>query len=156
MHHGSVHVPSLAKRVAPILATAVMAITCSACGRKGDPVPRPRALPGPCAVSMVSLRRLKVRLPDRDLAGAQLTGVERVRIYYLTMGTSQPAPQEVVTRGEIVLERSRPDLPGPGQAFELDLSGFRRGRGWLAVVAVRVGDVVGPASETLPWLDPEL
>lgn len=133
-----------------------MVITTWACGRKGDPVPRPRALPGPCAVQAASLRRLSVTLPGRDITGAGLTGIERVRVYYLPLGASLPAAADVVAKGEVVLERSRPDLPGPGGKVELDLTGFRRPRGWLVVVAVRVGEVLGDPGVVQPWLDPEL
>ena len=141
----------------PALSVAVgLAFMGLACGRKGDPVPRPRALPGACAVRMVSLRRLAVTLPARDVTGAKLDGIERVRVYYLPMGASQPAAEEVAAKGEVVLERSRPDLPGPGETFELSLDGSRRASGWMVVVAVRVGEVVGLAGEVQPWLDPEL
>ena len=133
-----------------------MVLTSPACGRKGDPVPRPRVAPGPCLVKMVSFRRWTVGLPDRDIGGARLTGVERVRVYYLPLGAARPLAAEVAAKGEVVLERSRPDLPGPGEAFELDLGAFRRPRGWLVVVAVRVGEVVGLPGEVQPWLDPEL
>lgn len=105
---------------------------------------------------MVSLRRLAVTLPERDITGATLTGIERARVYYLPLGASRPEAGEIVAKGEVVLDRSRPDLPSPGRSFELDLSGFRRPRGWLVVVAVRVGEVVGVPGEVLPWLDPEL
>lgn len=126
------------------------------CGRKGDPVPRPRVPPGACTVRMLTLRRLSVALPERDLQAAKLRGIERVRVYYLPLGTARPAAAEVVAKGEIVLERSRPELPGPGASLELDLDGLRRPRGWLVVVAVRVGDVVGDPGEVMTWLDPEL
>jgi hypothetical protein len=140
---------------AMFLASNLM-LTTLACGRKGDPVPRPRAVPGPCIVRMASLRRLSVTLPERDNNGGRLAGIERVRVYYLPLGASQPSPAEVVAKGEVVLERGRPDLPGPGQTLQLDLGGFRRPRGWLVVVAVRVGEVVGVAGEIQIWFDPEL
>lgn len=149
-------VPSLAKRFLALGASALIAISGFACGRKGDPVPRPRALPGACTVRMVSLRRLAVTLPARDASGAGLDGIERVRVYYLPLGAAQPSASEVAAKGEVVLERSRPDLPGPGESFELDLSGSRRGRGWMVVVAVRVGEVLGAPGTVQPWLDPEL
>lgn len=133
-----------------------MVITTWACGRKGDPVPRPRALPAPCAVQALSLRRLSVTLPAKDIAGADLTGIERVRVYYLALGAALPAAADVVAKGEVVLERSRPDLPGPGGRVDLDLAGFRRPRGWLVVVAVRVGEVLGDPGVVQPWLDPDL
>lgn len=156
VHDGSVHAPSLARRLCRISLAVVMVITTWACGRKGDPVPRPRALPAACRVQPVTLRRLAVTLPSVDVAGAGLAGVERVRVYYLPVGTTLPSASEVVAKGEVVLERSRPDLPGPGGTLELDLGGFRRPRGWLVVVAVRVGEVVGDPGTVQPWLDPEL
>jgi hypothetical protein len=107
-------------------------------------------------VRLVTLRRLAVTLPARDITGASLTGIERVRVYYLPLGAVQPGPAEVIAKGEIVMERSRPDLPGPGGTLELDLGGFRRPRGWLVVVAVRVGEVVGAPGEVQVWLDPSL
>lgn len=133
-----------------------MVITSWACGRKGDPVPRPRALPGPCLVRQITLRHLAVTLPTADITGAALAGIERVRVSYLPVGAALPAAAEVVAKGEVVLERSRPDLPAPGGTLELDLSGFRRPRGWLVVVAVRVGEVLGAPGTVQPWLDPEL
>jgi hypothetical protein len=105
---------------------------------------------------MITLRKLAVTLPERDTQAAKLTGVERVRVYYLPLGAARPTASEVIAKGEIVLERSRPELPGPGESFELDLGGFRRARGWLVIVAVRVGDVVGDPGEVQAWLDPEL
>jgi hypothetical protein len=62
----------------------------------------------------------------------------------------------VLARDEVVLERRRPDLPAPGKRLVLDLSNLQRPSGWLVVVAVRVGNVIGRPSEPLPWLDPKL
>lgn len=150
------HAPSLAKRILPIGLGVVMAVTTSACGRKGDPVPRPRAKPGPCLVEVRTLRQLQVTLPRADVNGAGLVGLERVRVYHLPLGAAQPKAEEVLLRGEVVLERSRPDLPGPGESLLLDLSALRRPAGWLVVVAVRVGDVLGAPGPVVAWLDPAL
>jgi hypothetical protein len=55
-----------------------------------------------------------------------------------------------------VLERHRPDLPGPGQPLILDLRSLQRPQGWIVVVAVRLGNVAGRPSEVLPWVDPAI
>ncbi len=52
--------------------------------------------------------------------------------------------------------RSRPDLPDPGGAAKLDMRQIGRPAGWLAVAAVRVGNVVGAPSEPVAWLDPAI
>ena len=97
---------------------------------------------------------LKVRLPVKDSRGMELVGFERVAVYYLPMGAARPLPGEVIARGEVVMERRRPDLPGPGQTLLIDLKEVNRPAGWVVVSAIRVGNVVGAPSETLPWLDP--
>ena len=56
----------------------------------------------------------------------------------------------------MILERSRPDLPGPGQTLRMDMRQIGRPAGWVAAAAVRVGDVVGAPSEPIPWLDPAI
>jgi len=127
-----------------------------ACGRKGDPVPHTRTAPAPCSAMWIRPRLLEVRLPDRDAQGASLVGVERVRVFYLPLGYARPTGDEVLARGVVVLERSRPDLPKPGGRLRLELSQIGRPPGWLVVTAVRVGDVVGAPSEPVPWLDPAL
>lgn len=101
-----------------------------------------------------NLRKLEITLPLKDVKGDELVGVERVRVYFLTLGSSKPSPHEILARGEIVLERRRPDLPDPGQLLTLDLKDINRPQGWIVVVSVRVGDVLGVPSEVLPWLDP--
>ena len=60
----------------------------------------------------------------------------------------------MLTRGQVVLERSRPDLPSPGETLNMDLKQIGRPAGWLVAVAVRVGDVVGAPSEPVAWLNP--
>jgi hypothetical protein len=105
---------------------------------------------------MTGLRELRVKLPLQDERGEDLDGVERVRIYYAPLSAVRPTGPQVVALGDILLERSRPDLPAPGRDLRLDLSAFQRPPGWLVVVAVRVGEVRGTPSETLPWLDPRL
>ena len=155
-HYGWVHAPSLPKRTFRLLPLLVVGIVFLACGRKGDPIPRPRSAPGACTVRMTALRELWVRLPAKDARGEDLDGVERVRIYYAPLATVRPTGAEVVALGDILLERSRPDLPAPGKEVRLDLSTLQRPPGWLVVVAVRVGGVRGVPSEAMPWLDPRL
>ncbi len=133
-----------------------MLLPLGGCGRKGDPIPRTRSAPGPCTVRWASHRVLEVHLPLADAKGVELVGVEKVRIFYLPLGASRPSPQEVIARGEVVLERSRPDLPGPGGTLSLDMRQIGRQPGWLVAAAVRVGNVVGAPSEPLPWLDPAI
>lgn len=81
-------------------------------------------------------------------------GVERVRVYFLPVGSAKPSASEVLSRGEVILERRRPDLPDPGQTLVLDLTEVVRPPGWIVVVSVRVGEVAGVPSEVLTWLDP--
>lgn len=133
-----------------------MGVTGPGCGRKGDPIPRARVQPGPCLVTLRDLRHLSVRLPDKDLRGAPLAGLERVRIFYAPLTASRPDSAQIVARKEIVFERSRPDLPGPGEILELDLSKLEKAPGWIVVVAVRVGEVLGVPADPVPWMDPAL
>ena len=126
------------------------------CGRKGDPIPRPRSAPKACEVRWSDLRTLEIRVPSQDVHGEDLVGVERVRVYYLALGNVRPTQQEVLTRGEVVLERRRPDLPTPGGRFRLDLKEINRPTGWMVVSALRVGDVVGAPSEVLVWMNPAI
>jgi hypothetical protein len=107
-------------------------------------------------VRLEGLRKVHLVLPARDVNGQELVGVEIVRVLFLPLGLAKPTPEEVFTRGEVVLERRRPDLPGPGRSLDLDLTSLQRPRGWLVVVAVRLGNVPGRPSEVLPWLDPAL
>jgi hypothetical protein len=97
---------------------------------------------------------MEVRLPTRDALGNSLIGVEKIRIFYLPLSAARPTAEEVLTRGQVVMERARPDLPAPGGAVRMDLKQIGRPPGWLVAIAVRVGDVVGAPSEPLPWLDP--
>jgi hypothetical protein len=142
------------------LANPVLAITLSVisihCGRKGDPIPRPRAAAQPMEVHFDSLRKLRMVLPLTDVKGNSLVGIEIVRVIYLPLGLTKPTPEEVFSRGEVVLERRRPDLPGIGETFVLDLGSLQRPQGWIVVVAVRLGNVAGRPSEVLPWMDPAL
>lgn len=133
-----------------------LALGWAGCGRKGDPIPRPRAEPGPCQARWIDLRTLDVRLPSADVRGEELVGVERVRVYFLPVGLAQPTAMDVLTLGEIILEKRRPDLPSPGQALRLDLKNVRRPAGWIVVSTVRVGNVIGRPSDVLPWLDPAI
>jgi hypothetical protein len=124
------------------------------CGRKGDPVPRTRTAPAACAIQWAATRVLEVRLPTRDARGGRLVGLEKVRVIYLPLGYARPTGDEVLARGQVVLERSRPDLPRPGGSLQLDLKQIGRPPGWIVATAVRVGDVAGAPSEPVPWLDP--
>jgi len=126
------------------------------CGRKGDPIPRPRAAAKAIEVRLEGLRKVRMVLPQTDVQGDSLVGVESVRVLYLPLGLAKPTPELVFTRGEVVLERRRPDLPGPGEVLLLDLKSLQRPQGWIVVVAVRLGNVVGRPSEVLPWMDPAL
>lgn len=124
------------------------------CGRKGDPVPRPRAAAQAMEARLEGLRKVRLVLPSADVKGDSLVGVEVVRVLYLPLELAKPTPQDVFSRGEVVLERRRPDLPGPGEALLLDLKSLQRPRGWIVVVAVRLGNVAGRPSEVMPWMDP--
>jgi len=126
------------------------------CGRKGDPIPHPRAAAKPMEARLDGLRNISLVLPYTDVKGDALVGVEVVRVLYLPLGLAKPTPDEVFSRGEVVLERRRPDLPGPGGRFVMDLKSLQRPQGWIVVVAVRLGNVAGRPSEVLPWLDPAL
>ncbi|BDU72435.1 hypothetical protein [Mesoterricola silvestris] len=128
----------------------------AACGRKGDPIPRTRAAPGPCVIRWTAHRVLEVRLPVLDARGGSLVGVEKVRVFLLPLGPARPSAQEVLTRGEVVLERSRPDLPAPGGVVQLDMRQIGRPSGWVVAAAVRVGNVVGVPSDPIAWLDPAI
>jgi hypothetical protein len=107
-------------------------------------------------VRWASHRILEVRLPSADLRGASLVGIERVRVFYVPLGSSRPPAQEVLARGEVVLERSRPDLPPPGGVIRMDMRQIGRPPGWVVAAALRVGNVVGAPSEPVPWLDPAI
>jgi hypothetical protein len=139
----------------PLLAATLCFLTIH-CGRKGDPIPRPRAAAQAVEVRMEGLRKVRLVLPSRDVNGKELVGVEIVRVLFLPLGLAKPTSEEVFSRGEVVLERRRPDLPGPGESLDLDLTSLQRPRGWIVVVAVRLGNVPGRPSEVLPWLDPAL
>ncbi|WP_257308679.1 hypothetical protein [Geothrix fuzhouensis] len=142
------------------LANPLFAITLSFlavhCGRKGDPVPRPRAAAQAMEARLEGLRKVRLVLPSTDVNGIPLAGVESLRVLYLPLGLTKPTSEEVFTRGEVVLERRRPDLPGPGESLIMDLKSLQRPPGWIVVVAVRLGEVPGRPSEVLPWLDPAL
>jgi len=107
-------------------------------------------------VHLEGLRKVRLVLPSRDVKTDPLVGVELVRVLYLPLGIAKPTAEEVFSRGEVVLERRRPDLPGPGQTLVMDLKSLQRPQGWLVIVAVRLGNVAGRPSEVLPWLDPVL
>jgi hypothetical protein len=102
------------------------------------------------------LRAVRLVLPSADAKGDSLVGVELVRVLYMPLGLAKPTPEEVFSRGEVVLERRRPDLPGPGEPLVMDLKSLQRPQGWIVVVAVRLGNIPGRPSQVLPWLDPAL
>ena len=139
----------------PLLAFTLAVLTVH-CGRKGDPIPRPRAAAKAAEVHLASLRVLSITLPALDVRGDPLVGVEQIRVIYLPLGLTRPTPEDVFGRGEVVLERRRPDLPGPGETLRLDLHSLQRPAGWIVVVAVRVGNVPGRPSTVLPWIDPAI
>jgi hypothetical protein len=142
------------------LANPLLAITLSFlaihCGRKGDPIPRPRAAAQAMDVRLEGLRKVRLVLPSSDVKGDGLVGVEVVRVIYLPLGLAKPTPEDLFNRGEVVLERRRPDLPGPGEELVMDLRSLQRPQGWIVIVAVRLGNVAGRPSEVLPWMDPAL
>jgi hypothetical protein len=130
----------------------ILLATGPGCGRKGDPIPRPRAEPLSCAVQWLGLRRLQVVLPTQDTANLHLVGIQSLRLYFMPLGSGRPTPAEILARGDVLLERSRPELPGPGETVVLDLKDLDRPPGWIVAVAARVGGVLGQPSESLPWL----
>lgn len=105
------------------------------------------------AVRTEGPRKVLATLPKGTVSGEDLVGVESVRVLFLVDAGTKPTPEEVFSRGEVVLERHRPDLPGPGGAVLLNLQGLQRPQGWISLVAVRVGNVPGRPSEVLPWAD---
>jgi len=152
-HHGGVRPYSLPN----LIATSTISVgLCIGCGRKGDPAPHTRTAPAACEVQWITPRILEVRLPTRDVQGGRLVGLEKVRVYYLPLGAAKPSGDDVVARGRVVMERSRPDLPRPGGALQLDLKQIGRPAGWLSATAVRVGEVVGAPSDPVAWLDPNI
>lgn len=142
--------------LANLLISFTLCLQALHCGRKGDPVPRPRVPAQAMEARLEGLRQVRLVLPAVDMKGQALVGVELVRVLYLPLGLTKPTPEEVFGRGEVVLERRRPDLPGPGGVLLMDLNSLQRPRGWIVVVAVRLGNVAGLPSAVLPWLDPAL
>jgi len=110
--------------------------------------------PQACAVRWLSLRELEVQLPQKDVQGELLVGVEQVRVYYLPLGLACPPAAEVIARGEVILEQRRPDLPPPGGMIRMNLKEIGRPTGWIVVTAVRVGGVVGAPGVVMPWVNP--
>ncbi len=145
---------SLPKPTLSVLAFMTLLVIGVGCARKGDPIPKARLAPRSCQIRLSDLRTLDVTLPTEDSAGGRLIAVESVRVYYLPMGVSKPSGQDVITRGEILLEKHRHDLPDPGKSFKLSLKDMDKPTGWIAVCALRVGQVMGEPSESLPWLHP--
>lgn len=143
--------PSLTKP-ALILLLAICGAVCG-CARKGDPVPVRPAPPAAPTAEWESPTRLGVTLPSLDVSGATLGGLEAIRILYLPLGLSRPEPQEVLSRGEVVLSLQRPALPSPGARVLVDLRSLRRPAGWIVAVGVRAGGITGIPSQTLPWID---
>ena len=152
-HHSPVRSFSLSHLTALALLLG-LSLASTACGRKGDPIPRPRVAPQACAVRWLSLRELEVQLPQKDVQGELLVGVEQVRVYYLPLGLACPPAAEVIARGEVILEQRRPDLPPPGGMIRMNLKEIGRPTGWIVVTAVRVGGVVGAPGVVMPWVNP--
>ena len=123
------------------------------CGRKGDPLPRFKTRPAACLVRWISYRVLEVTLPDKDEFGHSLLGIDKVRVYYLPLNYDRPTGDAIIARGQVIMERSQPAIADLKEPFRLDLKQLNYSSGWLTVVAVRVGDVIGVPSETLVWLD---
>ena len=123
------------------------------CGVKGDPVPHDRTRPAACLVRWSSYRVLEIRLPTKDECGNSLVGIEKVRVYYLPLSYDRPTGSSVITRGKVVMEKNRPNITNLSELVTLDMHKINYPPGWLAVVAMRVGDIVGVPSETLVWLD---
>ena len=155
-HHRTVRTPSLPKPALAFLASIPLGFGSAACARKGDPIPHPRIEAQPCLIRWASFRLLEVTLPERDIQGGALVGLESVRVYHLPLGIARPSAAEVLAKGEVVLEQRRPDLPPPGRSFRMELKGIGRPAGWIVVVALRTGNVVGTPSATLAWLHPAL
>ncbi len=69
------------------LANSLLAITLGLlaihCGRKGDPIPRPRLAAQAMAAHLDGLRQVRLVLPSTDVKGDTLKGVEVVRVLYL-------------------------------------------------------------------------
>ena len=145
-----------ASRLANPLLAFPLCLGAARCGRKGDPIPRPRAASQPMQAELQGLRRVRLVLPTADESGEPLAGIEIIRVMYLPLGLAQPTPEEVFARGDVVLERRRPDLPGPGETLVMDLTSLQRPQGWIVVVAVRLGNVPGKPSKVLAWMDPAL
>jgi hypothetical protein len=123
------------------------------CGRKGDPVPHAMARPAACLVRWSSYRVLEIKLPTKDECGHSLVGIEKVRVYYLPLSYDRPTGSSVITRGKVVMEKNRQNVTNLSELVKLDLQKINYPPGWLAVVAMRVGDIIGVSSETLVWLD---
>jgi len=155
-HHRTVRTPSLPKPALAFLVSIPLGLGSASCARKGDPIPRPRTEAKACLARWEQFRLLAVTLPEQDIKGVSLVGLESVRVYHLPLGSARPSPAEVLAKGEVVLEQRRPDLPSPGRTFRMDLKGIGRPAGWIVVAAVRTGNVVGFPSDTLPWLHPAL
>ena len=84
------------------------------------------------AARLDGLRKVRLVLPSADVKDDALVGVEVVRVLYLPLGLAKPTPEEIFSRGEVVLERRRPDLPGPGEELVMDLKSLhaRHGVSW--------------------------
>jgi len=153
----SYRLPNLAPAITLCGALGVaLSLLGTACGRKGDPIPRTKAPAAGCHAAWAAHRILEIQLPRRDERGQFLVGLERVRLYYLPLASARPTPAEVLAKGEVILERSRPDLPPPGGVLRMDLRQIGRPAGWVVATAVRVGEVVGLPSEPVAWLDPAI
>ncbi|HXC17139.1 MAG TPA: hypothetical protein VNV60_06835 [Holophagaceae bacterium] len=136
-------------------AVILLLVVCG-CARKGDPIPAPPVPPAAPEAAWTSLRQLEVTLPALDAKGDKLRGLDAVRVLYLPLALARPTAADVFAHGEIIQERRRPGLPGPGEPVRLDLAGFKKPAGWIVVVAVRAGQVPSAPGPVLPWLSPDL
>lgn len=122
-------------------------------GRKGDPVSRPRTKPAACDVEWSSYRILEIKLPVKDEHHHSLVGIDKIRIYYLSLDQNRPTGDAIVAKGKVIMEQRRSNVTNLRDSVKLDLRQLNYSSGWLTVVAMRVGDVIGVPSETLVWLD---
>ena len=125
----------------------------SGCGRKGALLPHARTRPSACLVQWSSSRILDVKLPIADEFGRVIVGIEKVRVYYLPLERDRPTGGDIIARGQAVMEHSCQNVTSLNKIIKLNLRRFNYPAGWLTVVAVRAGGIVGVPSATFAWLD---
>ena len=132
----------------------VLGIICIlSCGKKGDPLPRTAAAPTACSAQWISHHILEVKLPKSDIAGDKLIGIDKLRIYYLPLEDIRPSCDDIMNRGQVIVEQSGFDLLKSNKALTLNLKDINYPSGWLIIVAMRVGGVLGVPSEVIPWFN---